>query len=189
MPAALVNASKRWLNQRLMRRFHLRAQRPVGITLQRGAVMFEAVTMLSVASVIAGSALHFHTQAQRQALVSQVTQSASAFASAVNMQRAVAALGQDRLSLVYNASGFPISGSSTSTMSDESCESLWRALVVAIDVGAPALDQLKAGDNRWQARNEGASCEYTFSAPVVGTGGFRYSSTTGDVSLLAFNFR
>lgn len=194
MHAAVVNASKRWLNRILMRAF---AARPAGLVppgifrarRQCGAVMLEAVAAVGAMGVVAGSAIHFHTEAQHKALETQVTMSASAFASGLNMQQAAAALGKSRL--VFNKDGFAIGLHGSEALTSLGCEALWKTLLVTADTQATAeyaigalRSESHAPTRGWQMFGDGASCTFTFREPSVGSKSFSYSAMTGQVTIL-----
>lgn len=194
MHAAIVNASKRWLNRILMRAFKAR---PAGCALpgirsarrQSGAVMLEAVAAVGAMGVVAGSAIHFHTEAQQKALETQVIMSASAFASALNMQQAAAALGKS--ALVFNKDGFAIGVNGGEALTSLRCEALWKTLLVTAYAQAPierATETVPFETRRptrgWQMLGDGSSCTFTYREPSVGSKAFSYSAVTGQVTIL-----
>lgn len=180
MSIALFNASKRQLNRLLT---HVFSRFHAGIKCkQGGAVMLEALVAVSAAGVVTGSTLHLYTQAQHKALATQVSLSASAFASALNLQHAAMALNRGAKSLDRNSAGFIVGAGDTSTMTDRGCESLWSALVVS---ASPSPLNTAAAVAGWQSQAQGDSCVYTYTEQAVGSRAFRYSAATGQVTLLA----
>lgn len=194
MYAAIVNASKRWLNRILMRAF----TKPASCALpsvcitrrQRGAVMLEAVAAVGAVGVVAGSAIHFHTEAQQKALETQVAISASAFAGALNMQQAAAALGKS--AVVFNKNGFAVGIHNVGGLTSLGCEALWSTLLVRVDAQASLEYATEAlpFENRtttrgWQMFGDGTSCTFTYREPSVGSKAFSYSAVTGQITILA----
>lgn len=179
MSIALFNASKRQLNRLLTRAF---TRLHAGIKCkQGGAVMLEALVAVSAAGVVTGSTLHLYTQAQHKALATQVSLSASAFASALNLQHAAMALNRGAKGLGRNSAGLIVDAGDTSAMTDRGCELLWSALVVSASP-SPLNTAAAAG---WQSQAQGDSCVYTYTEQAVGSRAFRYSAATGQVTLLA----
>lgn len=189
----IVDAIRRWLNRILIRAhspLHEEGGRYCAAYRMRqgGAILLEVVATVGAAGVVAGSAMHFHAEVQRQALDSQVAASASAFASALNLQQAAAALGRNNP--LFDAQGAPAGIFDSGALTTRGCEALWHALVIAIDgsmsSSLPAGQSSNASESAkkgWDIHSDGDRCIFAYIVPGVGSKSFSYTAATGRISL------